>query len=185
MFTGSVMEVNISHRCRQEILTTPNLSHPHLFDNALNELLRLMKMVCTLLPFCVLSGRAVHDHFLGPEFLSLYYSSSFDKIFYGLWRIWREIIGHRCSSWSSKRKQSRERMVMSWSKCQVGISPRDLVPSMALTTPFTTIISQRALTATSTTHVPAEFGDDLINECQLWFCHQLEAVSIAKTWPGY
>ncbi|PKI77071.1 hypothetical protein CRG98_002574 [Punica granatum] len=41
---GASMEVNISHRCRQEILTTPNLTHPHLFDNALNELLQLMKM---------------------------------------------------------------------------------------------------------------------------------------------
>lgn len=185
MFTGSIMEVNISHRCKQEILTTPNLVHPHLFDNALNELLQLMKMVCTLLPFCILSGRTVHDHSLGPEFLSSYYSSSFNKIFYGLCRIWREIIGHRCSSWSSKRKQARERMVMSWRNCQGAISPRGLVPSMALTIPFTTLISQRALTTTTTAHVPAEFEDNIISDCQLWFCHQLVAVSIAKTWPGY
>lgn len=39
------MEVNISHRCRQEILTTADLAHPDLFNNALNELLQLMKMV--------------------------------------------------------------------------------------------------------------------------------------------
>ncbi|CAH2041073.1 unnamed protein product [Thlaspi arvense] len=41
---GSTMEVNISHRNRQEILTTANLAHPALFKNALNELLQLMKM---------------------------------------------------------------------------------------------------------------------------------------------
>ncbi|KAK4789434.1 hypothetical protein SAY86_016738 [Trapa natans] len=44
ILAGSVMEVNISHRCRQEILTTPDMAHPLLFDNALNELLQLMKM---------------------------------------------------------------------------------------------------------------------------------------------
>ncbi|XP_030496923.2 regulator of G-protein signaling 1 [Cannabis sativa] len=41
---GASMEVNISHRCRQEILTTSNLADPHLFGNALNELIQLMKM---------------------------------------------------------------------------------------------------------------------------------------------
>jgi hypothetical protein len=39
------MEVNISHRSRQEILTTADLSHPNLFNNALNEVMQLMKMV--------------------------------------------------------------------------------------------------------------------------------------------
>lgn len=46
------MEVNISHRSRQEILTTSNLADPDLFRNALNELIQLMKMVGNLLaPF--------------------------------------------------------------------------------------------------------------------------------------
>lgn len=39
------MEVNISHRARQEILTTANLAHPDLFNNAVNELIQLMKTV--------------------------------------------------------------------------------------------------------------------------------------------
>ncbi|XP_057496251.1 regulator of G-protein signaling 1-like isoform X1 [Actinidia eriantha] len=42
--TGATMEVNISHRSRQEILTTPDLAHPDLLKNALNELVQLMKM---------------------------------------------------------------------------------------------------------------------------------------------
>lgn len=41
---GAAMEVNISHRTRQEILTTTDLAHPNLFNNALNELIQLMKM---------------------------------------------------------------------------------------------------------------------------------------------
>ncbi|KAG6407941.1 hypothetical protein SASPL_130942 [Salvia splendens] len=41
---GATMEVNISHRCRQDILSTPDLAHPDLFKNALNELIQLMKM---------------------------------------------------------------------------------------------------------------------------------------------
>ncbi|GAV75599.1 RGS domain-containing protein [Cephalotus follicularis] len=41
---GGAMEVNISHRARQEILNTDNLAHPDLFKNAVNELLHLMKM---------------------------------------------------------------------------------------------------------------------------------------------
>lgn len=40
---GASMEVNISYRTRQEILTTTNLAHPDLFNNALNELMQLMK----------------------------------------------------------------------------------------------------------------------------------------------
>lgn len=43
--TGARMEVNISHRCRQEILSSPDLAHPNVFKNALNELMQLMKMV--------------------------------------------------------------------------------------------------------------------------------------------
>lgn len=39
------MEVNICHRSRQEILTTLDLARPDLFNNALNELMQLMKMV--------------------------------------------------------------------------------------------------------------------------------------------
>ncbi|PWA65361.1 G-protein coupled receptor [Artemisia annua] len=42
--TGAPMEVNISHRTRQEILTTLDLAHPDLFKNAVNELLQLMNM---------------------------------------------------------------------------------------------------------------------------------------------
>ncbi|KAL0372322.1 UNVERIFIED_CONTAM: Regulator of G-protein signaling 1 [Sesamum calycinum] len=42
---GATMEVNISHRCRQEILSTLDLAHPNLFKNALNELMQLMKML--------------------------------------------------------------------------------------------------------------------------------------------
>ncbi|KAL8532824.1 hypothetical protein ACS0TY_009148 [Phlomoides rotata] len=41
---GATMEVNISHHCRQEILSTLDLAHPDLFKNALNELIQLMKM---------------------------------------------------------------------------------------------------------------------------------------------
>ncbi|KAG6713793.1 hypothetical protein I3842_05G171600 [Carya illinoinensis] len=41
---GAAMEVNISHRSRQEILTTADLAHPTLFSNALNELMQLIKM---------------------------------------------------------------------------------------------------------------------------------------------
>ncbi|KAK6252410.1 hypothetical protein QUC31_014130 [Theobroma cacao] len=40
---GAAMEVNISHRIRQDILTTTDLTHPDLFNNALNELMQLMK----------------------------------------------------------------------------------------------------------------------------------------------
>ncbi|XP_031270051.1 regulator of G-protein signaling 1 isoform X2 [Pistacia vera] len=46
---GASMEVNISHRIRQEILTTANLAHPDLFNNAVNELIQLMKTVSHLL----------------------------------------------------------------------------------------------------------------------------------------
>ncbi|OMO81493.1 Regulator of G protein signaling [Corchorus olitorius] len=44
IISGAAMEVNISHRIRQEILTTTDLTHPDLFTNALNELIQLMKM---------------------------------------------------------------------------------------------------------------------------------------------
>ncbi|KAK1415793.1 hypothetical protein QVD17_31580 [Tagetes erecta] len=42
--TGAPMEVNISHKTRQEILTSPDLAHPNLFRNAANELLQLISM---------------------------------------------------------------------------------------------------------------------------------------------
>lgn len=45
------MEVNISHRSRQEILTTADLAHPSLFNNALNEVMQLMKTVGYFLGF--------------------------------------------------------------------------------------------------------------------------------------
>ncbi|MBA0563243.1 hypothetical protein Golob_008234, partial [Gossypium lobatum] len=45
LFFGAAMEVNISHRIRQEILATTDLTHPDLFTNALHELTQLMKMV--------------------------------------------------------------------------------------------------------------------------------------------
>lgn len=45
MYVGASMEVNISHRSRQDILTTTDLAHPDLFRNALNEIIQLMKMV--------------------------------------------------------------------------------------------------------------------------------------------
>ncbi|XP_071714440.1 regulator of G-protein signaling 1 [Rutidosis leptorrhynchoides] len=41
---GAPMEVNISHRTRQEILTTLDLAHPDLFKKAVNELLQLINM---------------------------------------------------------------------------------------------------------------------------------------------
>ncbi|XP_059657779.1 regulator of G-protein signaling 1 [Cornus florida] len=44
IIAGATMEVNISHRSRQEILTTLDLAHPDLFKNALYELVQLMKM---------------------------------------------------------------------------------------------------------------------------------------------
>ncbi|KAL3636431.1 G-protein signaling regulator protein [Castilleja foliolosa] len=43
IFPGATMEVNISHRCRQEILCTLDLAHPNLFKNSINELIQLMK----------------------------------------------------------------------------------------------------------------------------------------------
>lgn len=42
------MEVNISHKTRQEILTTLDLAHPDLFKNAVIELLQLISMVSSL-----------------------------------------------------------------------------------------------------------------------------------------
>ena len=39
------MEVNISHRRRQEILMTSDLARPDLFNNALNEIIQLIKTV--------------------------------------------------------------------------------------------------------------------------------------------
>jgi hypothetical protein len=56
IYTGAAMEVNISHRSRQEILTTTDLAHPDLFNNALNELLQLMKMVGYFLGLCNFTG---------------------------------------------------------------------------------------------------------------------------------
>ncbi|XP_009618252.1 regulator of G-protein signaling 1 [Nicotiana tomentosiformis] len=41
---GAPMEVNISHRIRQEILSTNDLSHTNLFKNTLGELMQLMKL---------------------------------------------------------------------------------------------------------------------------------------------
>lgn len=41
---GAEMEVNISHRTRQQILNTSNLADPDLLKNAVSELLQLMKM---------------------------------------------------------------------------------------------------------------------------------------------
>ncbi|KAK9276519.1 hypothetical protein L1049_006053 [Liquidambar formosana] len=41
---GAAMEVNISHRIRQQILNTTDLAHPDLFNTALNELMHLIKM---------------------------------------------------------------------------------------------------------------------------------------------
>ncbi|CAI0627204.1 unnamed protein product [Linum tenue] len=40
---GAPMEVNISYRARQDILTTTNLADPDLFSAALNEVMQLMK----------------------------------------------------------------------------------------------------------------------------------------------
>ncbi|XP_008796039.2 regulator of G-protein signaling 1 isoform X2 [Phoenix dactylifera] len=42
--TGAEMEINISHRTRQEILGTLDLAHPDLFNHAVNEMMQLMKM---------------------------------------------------------------------------------------------------------------------------------------------
>ncbi|XP_058093840.1 regulator of G-protein signaling 1 isoform X2 [Magnolia sinica] len=43
IISGAEMEVNISHRTRQEILGTLDLAHPILFDHAISELMQLMK----------------------------------------------------------------------------------------------------------------------------------------------
>ncbi|KAF5746515.1 hypothetical protein HS088_TW06G00686 [Tripterygium wilfordii] len=40
---GAALEVNVSHRTRQEILMTLDLTHPNLFNKAINELIQLMK----------------------------------------------------------------------------------------------------------------------------------------------
>nr|XP_043608775.1 regulator of G-protein signaling 1 [Erigeron canadensis] len=42
--SGAPMEVNISHRTRQTILTTPDLAQPDLFRNAVTEVLQLLNM---------------------------------------------------------------------------------------------------------------------------------------------
>ena len=42
------MEINISHRSKQEILSTSNLARADLFHNALNEIVQLMKTVSSL-----------------------------------------------------------------------------------------------------------------------------------------
>ncbi|CAM0145601.1 unnamed protein product [Urochloa decumbens] len=44
---GAEMEINISHRTRQEILGRPDLTHPNLFDSAVGEILQLIKMNLT------------------------------------------------------------------------------------------------------------------------------------------
>ncbi|CAN6972258.1 hypothetical protein IGI04_035221 [Brassica rapa subsp. trilocularis] len=41
---GAEMEVNVSHKTRQDILTTQDLTHLDLFKNALNEVMQLIKM---------------------------------------------------------------------------------------------------------------------------------------------
>lgn len=47
-FTGAAMEINISHRSRQEIMSTSDLACADLFHNALNEIVQLMKAVSFL-----------------------------------------------------------------------------------------------------------------------------------------
>jgi len=42
------MELNISHRSKQEILSTSSLTRPDLFHNALNEIIQRMKTVSSL-----------------------------------------------------------------------------------------------------------------------------------------
>lgn len=42
--SGAEMEVNISHRTRQEILGTTDLAHPDLFNRATSKLMQLVKM---------------------------------------------------------------------------------------------------------------------------------------------
>jgi hypothetical protein len=44
-FTGAAMEINISHRSRQEILSTSNLARADFFHNPLNEIVQYMKTV--------------------------------------------------------------------------------------------------------------------------------------------
>lgn len=39
------MEVNISHKTRQEILNTLDIAHTDLFNHAINEIIHLMKTV--------------------------------------------------------------------------------------------------------------------------------------------
>lgn len=60
------MEVNLSHKTRQEILTTQDLTHTDLFKNALNEVMQLIKMVKEHLSFTLLHLRAysLDSHFL-------------------------------------------------------------------------------------------------------------------------
>nr|AFK33753.1 unknown [Medicago truncatula] len=43
MVAGAAMEINISHRSKQEILSTSDLARADLFHNALNEIVHLMK----------------------------------------------------------------------------------------------------------------------------------------------
>ena len=80
------MEVNISHRSRQEILTTADLAHSDLFNNALNELLQLMKMVGDFLGLCSFTGFIWIS--ITSEYVFLFPHS----------RTWQKITGHPCSS---------------------------------------------------------------------------------------
>lgn len=52
--SGAPMEVNISHRTRQQILNSADLAHPNLFKIAIYELLQLIKTVSPLIHFTTL-----------------------------------------------------------------------------------------------------------------------------------
>ena len=47
--SGAPMEVNISHRTRQQILNSADLAHRNLFKTAIYELLQLIKTVSSLI----------------------------------------------------------------------------------------------------------------------------------------
>lgn len=66
------MEVNISHRCRQEILTTSDLADPNLFNTALNELIQLIKMVYIYL-YCTSHLFSIQFNFITSPYFVLFF----------------------------------------------------------------------------------------------------------------
>lgn len=124
---GAEMEINISHRTRQEILGTPDLGHPDLFNCAVAEVMQLMKTVSTRIQSSERCGATDADKLLTR-------------------RIWRESSGPPCNLWSSKRRIRSSWII--WS-LQVGIALKEWAVFNVLMIPLTKNISRTVLLETS------------------------------------